>query len=511
MKTIALACCLLLSGNLWAEDFETFFSNGNYAKAIEELNQNLSTSDRFYHLAVCYARLQEFDKAIINFEKAIEEKSEKKDLYYEYGQALYASNELKKSREAFVHSAQSKFNPAQSLYYVGHISQILEEFNVSSVAYNKIISSYPSEIKLKQIAQFQVAEIKLLTLKDKTAEHVDKEILPLLKTALATDPQSSTAKDIDKRYHELLIEYKLDPDLLDNGKRIPSRRWEASISQKTKFDDNVTLSNYENNITQTKKESFIFDTEVYSKYTFLSNKNILISPEARFTFTQYGDRTSSEVFQNDAYILNLNLKNKYEATLFNKPASTIFDIEYSKTAKDTNKRHSRDPYSSSLNFTIGESFSYFVSGDTSIKFKRKEYKGADVSINNTTYEFSADQTVALSNQNLLILVIDASQIDNYNNVSMSTNTYLMRVDYIIPEIFIHHTLDIAVGETVTDTKLQKSTRGTETSLNPSLDLSRDLSPNTKISVNYDFTDNSSKSTDYTYQKHVISMELKYVF
>lgn len=135
----------------------------------------------------------------------------------------------------------------------------------------------------------------------------------------------------------------------------------------------------------------------------------------------------------------------------------------------------------------------------------------DESINNTTVEFSADQTLALRNQNLLILMFDGSKIDNYNNTSMSTNTYLVRLDYIIPEVFIQHTLDLAIAETLTDPRAQMASRGYETTLNPSVDLSRDINPNTKISVNYDFSDNKSKSSDYTYQKHVISMELKYVF
>ena len=240
-------------------------------------------------------------------------------------------------------------------------------------------------------------------------------------------------------------------------------------------------------------------------------KKIIVSPEARFTFTHYGDRTNADVFQNDAYVFNLALKNKYEHKLFNRPASLIFDVDYTKTGKDSNKIHQRDPYSSSVNFTLGESFSYFAVGDTSFKIKRKDYKGTDPSINNNVYELTADQTLALSNQNLLIFMVNASTTDNYNNTTMNTDTYLFRVDYIIPEVFLHHTLNLALAETITDTKLQQSTRGTETSFNPSLDLSREINTHTKISVNFDFTNNTSKSSDYTYQKHVITMELKYVF
>ena len=511
MKTLVLIGCLFLAQNVFAEDFESLFLSGNYSKALETLNQDESIQDRSYHLALCYARLQAFDKAIPLFEKAIEEKSLKKDLFYEYGQALYAANELTKARNAFETSAQMNFNPAPSLYYVGHISQILEDYKRAYKTYDKIIKQYPEDKKIKQISQFQQAETILFLMKDKNATNVGKHVLPLLKEGQNTDPTTSVAKDIDRRYHELLVEYQLDPDLLTNGRRISSRRWDATVSQRIKFDDNVTLSNFENNITQTKKESFLFDTEVYYKETFLLDKMFIIAPEARFTFTQYGDQTNSDVFQNDTYIFNFALKNKYEHKAFTRPASLIFDIDYTKTGKDSNKKHKRDPYSQAINFTLGESFTYFSAGDSTIKFKRKSYTGTDASINNYTYEMSVDQTLALSNQNLLIFMVNASMVDNYNNKTMNTNSILARIDYIIPEIFLHHTLDVALGETVTDTKLQNATRGTETSLNPSLDLSREINQNTKISANVDVTFNKSKSSDYTYQKNVISMEFKYVF
>lgn len=511
MKTLVLICCLFIAQNVFAEDFESLFLSGNYAKALEAIIQDETIQDRSYQLALCYARLQAFDKAIPLFEKAIEEKTQKNDLYYEYGQALYASNELKKARNAFTLSAQMNFNPAPSLYYVGHISQMLEEYKLAYTTYNQIIKKYPEDKKIRQIAQFQQAETILLLMKDKNATNIAKHVLPLLKEGQSTDPETSVAKDIERRYRELLVEYQLDPDLLANGRRISSRRWDASISQKVKFDDNVTLSNFENNTTQTKKESFLFDTDIYYKQIFLLEKIFIIAPEVRFTFSQYGDQTNSEVYQNDAYILNASLKNKYEHKMFTRPASLIVDIDYTKSGKDSNKTHNRDPYSQSLNFTLGESFTYFNAGDSTIKFKRKSYTGTDASINNYTYEMSVDQTLALSNQNLIIMMFNASTVDNYNNQTMNTNSYLARVDYIIPEIFSHHTLNLAIAETVTDTKLQYENRGTETSLNPSIDISREINEHAKISANFDFTSNTSKSTEYSYQKHVISMEFKYVF
>ena len=511
MKILILMCSLLIAGNLYAQTFDSYFNEGNYEQAIKILEKDPTIKNQSYHLGICYSRLQEFDKAIPLLAKSIKEKNITPDIYYEYGQALYAANELKQARLAFQNSVKNDFNPAASLYYIGHISQVLEEYKIARNSFTTLIKNYPNEKKLKQIAQFQLAESTLVTLKEKTAPQVNKFILPLLKEAEATDPTSTVAQEIDKRYHELLVEYKLDPDLLDNGRRVSSRRWDATFTQRVKFDDNVTNTSLENVTTPTTKESFYFETEGYYKYTFLFNKKFIVAPEVRVTFTQYDNQADSDIFQNDAYIINISDKNKYEHTAFNHPASLLFDIDYSKTAKDYNKVHKRDTYSKSINLTLGESLSFFNFGDSNFKIKRKDYIGTDTAINNHTYDLSIDQTIALASQNLIIIMADASVIDNYNNTSTSTNTLLTRCDFIMPEIFTHHTLGLALATTFTDTKDQQSTRGTETTINPSIDLSRDITKEMKMSLNYDFTNNNSKSSTYKYQKSVVTMEFKYVF
>jgi hypothetical protein len=273
----------------------------------------------------------------------------------------------------------------------------------------------------------------------------------------------------------------------------------------------VTLTNEENNTTQTKKSSFLFDSELYFKYTFALKKKILISPEIRFTYTKYNNQTDSDVYQNDSYSLNASLKNKYEHLLFKRPASRIFDLDFTKTYKDFNKTHKKEAYAQSYNVTIGEAFSYFEVGDSTIKLKRKEYQGTDSSINNYTYEINMDQIIAFSNQTLLIFMMSGTYVNNYNNTLTNTNAFLTRFDYIIPGIMPNYTLSLALATTFTDTKAQKDSRGTETSLNPSIDFAREINKKLKISLNFDFTDNRSKSTSYTYKKSLTSLELKYVF
>jgi tetratricopeptide (TPR) repeat protein len=517
---------LLLSLNLYAQssslnEFNQFFKSGQYIKALSALEKSNSKDfvlgQRAYLEGICYSKLQEFDKAIRSFETAINEKNENTDLQYEYGQALYAANELKAARKAFKESAAKKFNTPASIYYVAHISQILEEYPEAKNSYTELIKNKESDIKIKQIARFQLTETLLLIMREKVKDKseleksVEKYIVPMMKQAYNTDKGSQTASEIDQRLHEIQKEFNLDPDLMANGRRISAKRYNGYFSQKIKFDSNISLTNEENNIQQSKKESFIFESEGYGKYDFVFKKKIIVSPEVRVNFVQHSDQDSPQVYQNDSFSINANLKNKYEHVVFSQPASFLFDIELGKLSKDWKQTHKREAYSTSSTFGIGEAFTYFSTGDTSFKFKRKNFTGETELISNHTTSISGDQTFSLANQNLLIALLEADFINNFNNPSTNTDTYLLRFDYLVPDIMPKYTLGLALATTITDTKDQKATRGTELSLNPSIDLSKEINEKMKISINYDFTKNKSKLSDYDYKKHVFSTEFRYSF
>ncbi len=517
---------MLLSMNLYAQspalnDFNQYYKSGQYSKALSALEQLDSSNnvhgEKGYYEGLCYSKLQEYDKAIKAFEVAIKANNSSPDLQYEYGQALYAANELKAARRAFTESAKQSFNTPASLYYIAHISQILEEFETAKNGYSDLLKNKEADIKIKQIARFQMAETMLSIMKEKISDKksltkgVEKYVLPNMKQAYESDKSTNAANDILQRMAEIEKEYDLDPNLLKNGRRISPKRYSGYFSQKIKFDDNITLTNEENNIQQSKKESFVFESEVYGKYDIVLQKRFIMSPELRINFVQNGDQDTPEVFQNDTYSVFANLKNKYEHNMFGQPSSFLFDIEYNNSHKDWRQIHERSAYATSLAFAIGESFTYFSVGDTSVHFKRKAYKGENEQINNTTYSLSADQTAALPNGHMVIGLFEADFIDNYNNTSTSTDTYLLRFDYLIPEIMPKYTLDIALASTVTDTKEQEATRGTEFTLNPSLDLSKEINDHMKISINYDYTKNNSKQSDYKYSKSIFSTEFRYSF
>ena len=96
------------------------YSKGDYSGAMTLLNkvdtaekQELNATVRYWK-GLCRARMQMFDKAIINFNKANELGSKAADIDYELGQAHYASGNLEQAQAHFKKSAKRGFKKSVS-------------------------------------------------------------------------------------------------------------------------------------------------------------------------------------------------------------------------------------------------------------------------------------------------------------------------------------------------------------------------------------------------------------
>lgn len=391
---------------------------------------------------------------------------------------------------------------------------MLEEYEIAVDTYANLLKSKNLDSKLKQITRYQLAESMLMVIREKSPtpddlkKRVSRFILPMLQKAYEQDKSSNVSNEINGRINDVMKEFDLDPYTMKNGRRLSPKPWALSVGLKSKFDDNISLTNQENNTSASFRESFIFEAETYAKYETQFKKRIISSPEIRLSFIEHSDQQNSAVFQNDSMSLNFNFKNKYEHLVNQMPASFIFDLDTSRVYKDYNAQKSRDFYAQAYTFTVGETFSYFRIGDTTAKFKYKIYNGDNSLINNYTKSISLDQIIFLPNNQLIVALIDASFTDNYNNSTTNTNSYLLRFDYILPEITPTYNLSLAIAATMTDTLEQKSTRGTELLLNPSIDLSKQINQNQKISASIDYSKADSESVVYRYNKTVTTLEYK---
>lgn len=503
------------------------YVTGNFQLALQELD-TFKTKDKklqgtqFYWKALCNARLQKFSEAIRLFEQTKNFGFEALDLDYEYGQALYAMNQLDKARSAFEKSVNKGFKRPTSLYYVGHIAQIQEEYQIAKTAYEKILKDSESEVSLIQFARFQIAEVLLAMAeqkeekkenKDELSKIVQKYILPQFEKAIAVNPDSQSAIDIKRRMEEVKKQHGLDPNVLKNGRQLPPQAWELSLSQKISYDNNITQATDLPTVKTTQKESYIFDTELFAKYRWVFKRRFVANPEVRITRSKYGDQETPEVYTNDSYAFAPALRLRDEHKLFGEMASSLLDFEYNYTSRDRLSKHQYLYYGSAWTESIGEKFKFFSGGETTLKIKFKQYTAYDSNLDSKSITPSISQIFFLPKLKHLLLVLIQSDMTTVNDDTQSADNHLFRFDYIVPEFYNNFwSLQASFALTLTDPKIGKETRGLEKTYNPSLKLTRNISPACQASLSYDYTKKNSKDeATYAFTKNVTALEIRYSF
>lgn len=499
-------------------NFYIYFQRGAYVQAIEALDRLNAKSQKIsatksYLTALSLSRMQRFDEAIPHFEAAIKSKSDAEDLYYEFGQALYAANDLERARIAFKKSYSLGFKAPTSLYYMGFISQILEEFPLSITYFNKILEDKQADRKSTQVAMFQKAESTLSLHKQKkgSTSVVEYEILPLFQEAYRFDQNTDTAQDIEQRLVDIKKEFGLDPTKFRNGRSIPVRKLTGFVSQEVKYDNNITNSNDQPTVQTTQKDSFIFNTRAKLASDLEFARRYSLRPEMQLTLLEHGDRDTPEVYSNDSLEYNPSATFGLEHSYNSNPATLSFEISFRHKEQDVNSNKEKVYHSKSWSYTLGERFKFFRFGDTGIKVKYKTYRSYLQTLDNNIKTLSIDQLMITSKGHILLFLFNYDDTDNFNDPNSSTAATMLRTDWLIPEIIPSYTLHTALSLTFLDTKEQSSTRGTEVTISPMLKVQKKLSPKLKAGIDYTYTKNTSDSASREYTKHVTTLEMRYSF
>lgn len=494
----------------------TLFKKGSYYQVIDmmkKIKDKSLYSSKYYLLGLSYSKLQVFDEAAKNFKRAVKYRAKNTELYYELGQALFANNDLEMARKSFMRSFKKGYKKVTSLYYMAYISQILEEFKQAKKYYGKLTNNTKADIGLRQIARFQLAEVLTALNQNKSDDRsiVVKYILPQYQKALKLDAESDLAADIKKRIQELRKQYRLDPNLMINGRTLPKKRYTVKFSQKLKYDDNITLATDLPTTTSTQKESFVSDSSLLVKYQMPFVNRYVITPEVRLSSTLYGDRDTKEVFKNDTTFIAPALRTRLEHTVFGKMASLIFDIEHNVTNRDRGEVKNQIFFGRTTSFVFGEKFRLFSLGDTTFKVKRKSYTSYDSSNDYDGTTFQLTQIMSRTNGHLLLLLFINDMTRMKSSSTQDTDSYTLRADYIMPKYFMGYDVHFGFSTNFLDTKEQSSTRGTEKTYTPSVEISRKLSKSIAYALVYDYTKKTSQDSTFSYTKQTFTFELKLNF
>ncbi|MBI3534065.1 MAG: tetratricopeptide repeat protein [Deltaproteobacteria bacterium] len=495
----------------------TLYNKGVYPQAILLLDKILIEAPNLndkglldYWLGICNSKQQNYIKAISHFEKAILKGMQATDIYYELGQAQYTVNQLKTAKNSFKKSMQNKYKTGAALYYIGSISQILEEFAEAENSYQEILKLDQDNDKVKQAALLQLAEIGLIPLeklKDKKIknEKILNTVIPAYKKAKNYDLETAVAKQAQTKIDELEQLLGQEVAHFKNGMPMPQKLFTFKCSEELKYDTNVVTQADQAITLVSNKASALLKSEIFTKFEKIIEDSWSISPEIYINHTIHAQRTTPSVYQNDQVSLSATLKNRYEHTWLKQPAGFSFDMDYNLLLRDYQQNHSYLFYSRYYNFTLSERTKIFSAGNTTLSGNLKLYANESEGLNATNPAGTLSQLFDLTPEwNLLILF----NID-YNRARDQTNdklTYKLSTSLNKLNLFWDINTTFGFDFSYINTKQQLSSRGYEKTLSPSLTFRKNWTNMLSTALSYNFTRNISLDTqNYAYSKHIIGL------
>ena len=499
----------------------TFFRGGNYQLAIDELkdlppDDAFSYSNREYLLGICYARLQNFDQAIEHLNLALKLNSLAEDIYYELGQALFAAGRLPEAKEQFKYSIAKKFKRAESAYYIAYISESLGDQKLADDYYQRIIGLAKEESKsVRAVALFKVAELRLKRLesqkknKDDTWKEIQKKILPYYEHIKETMPRTAAADEAEAKFQELVVKYGKEFPRMRNGVPIPKEPFLFRFSQDIKYDSNVVSKADESTLEVTHADSFALKPGFLLRYQENIKKTWSIIPELSSEYTYYTQRDEPVVYGSDNFIIAPAIRTRMEHFLYDSPSTLLLEVEENYTLQDYLREKKLLYYNRYLNFILGERSKPFQTGSTTLKLNAKFYESKDVDTNSISIGANLSQNFRYLEEYDLSVTLDFQRktarlpINDQNSLRIAANTNFV-------EVWKKTDLNPFISLTVTDTKLQRPTRGYEFSFNPGVNISREYSKHLQGKLKYNFTRNWSRDVvNYQYKRHELSLGIEY--
>ncbi|CAM9967663.1 unnamed protein product, partial [Chrysoparadoxa australica] len=490
-----------LLSSISAADLTKFyveFKTGNYQGALDELAklppEDAFEANRSYLMALCLKNMQKHDKAVVHFKAAIRRGKKSEDLFFEYGQSLFAINELVDARRAFRISFEKGYKPDFSLYYIAHIGEILEDSGAVKKNYVKLIKDPRTEKPLKQVAYFRLAELIYERTKGKVYanNYIADYVVPLLDKAEEVDPKSETASEIRSRYDEILLKHNMHPLLVDNGRMLSRQAPTLIFTQNISQDDNVTLQSDApaQTSTNTDTSSSILQSELFYSKRFISGRYFVFTPEIRLSWTDYGNDANTEVTQNNSYGISPAARGSYNFSWNKKKVELLLELESNYTARDKDQTGTRSFFGRSLTYTLGLRRKFIQQGDTTIKLRQKNLTSYTDAISGPTSTLYVDQLYVRENGHIIVGLF-ISDFYRPNDEQNATNSYLFRADYLMPRLFYGVDLNLNSSITFLDTRLQSDTRGTESTTSFGFKIQRRFDKRWRVGFNYTRTQNLS--------------------
>jgi tetratricopeptide (TPR) repeat protein len=464
-----------------------------------------------YWKGMCHNRLQNFPNAIKSFEVALKSGHDSKDINYEYGQALFASDKLERAREQFYEAFKKGAKRGTSLYYMAFISKELGDNENAKTLYEQIIRLPGEESKdSSQAAKFQLADLELEEAEKSpnAFQAIEKNVIPAYKRALKESPESAIATKIKEKIVTLQRKYELILFQLQNGRPTAIPPYYLRLAEEIGNDTNVTFAPTETTISKARQGSLFSKTEVMGRHTFYYKNFLSVAPELRMNYSRYFNRVP-EIYRNDNYLIAPALRGTYEHSLFNKPASVLLEYDHNYAGRDVQAEKQLDFSSRANSFTFGERFNFFEAGQTSVRLRYRLFESYLSVSDSKTISLVFDQLISIKRGTIMIYSsFDRTRV---NNEDFDSDAMTLRTDWILPK-YKEVTPSVGMGLTITDPINDRGNRGIEKMLNPNARLSRRFGSNWGTSFRAEYMRNFSKDeSSFAYKKTLYALEMEYLF
>tara|TARA_B100001971_G_scaffold215182_1_gene259110 strand:- start:53712 stop:55313 length:1602 start_codon:yes stop_codon:yes gene_type:complete len=511
------------STNTQVQNVFNLYANGDYEKALNTLERiqiNLQTHQRnkkdiqgfiYYWQGLCQIKLTYYEDALKNLQRAINENFEAKDIYYEYGQALYTSEKLKKAREAFKLSVKNRYKRGVSLYYIAYISQELGDLK-TAVKFYTAIEKLPDEEKkdIVQPARMQVGDIYFEQVKRRkdSLRAIEKYVIPQYKKALKWDKDSQLASEIERKIETIQKRYDLVLFYLRNGRPTARPPYFMKHNYTYTIDDNVntqnsdTLAGLDKNEYAAASHSYNF----FGRYSLYPSSSYSLVPQFSMGYTQY-DADTDAIKANNNFFVTATLQTTFEHFYNKAPATFFLDLDYTYNMDDADLDDNLEKSSDGIGITFSEQLQFWKSNPSIFRFKYATTDAIEEVNNFVTTTFTFEQMM-LVKSSIFYLTTSFAQ-NTFTELSDQDNNALsLRLDFIMANSYKQISPNLYAS--------MKNTTYAENSTEESLatygiNLSRSFGRNWFVYFDYSMSTNTSDDETLEYEQSIIRFSLDYIY
>jgi tetratricopeptide (TPR) repeat protein len=500
------------------------FSKGAYSQAVEKAKtvqaQDPETiAEVSFFLGTAEAKLQAFEQASNFFAKAIATGSKEPSLHYDYGQALFATQNLKEAEGEFRKSIVAKFKMGASAYYIAYIRSVLDDRPGAKDFYTRITKLQNDPDKVKQSALLEIAEMayedaeKLKndpTKKSELKSLLEGDVQNLFRQARDYDSGTPIAEKATARITEIETELEGMVERMHNGNPLPVQMYTLLLSQDFTYNSNVITQADEALVQVSNKDAVEWKSGILAKYQFTGGDKFSFIPELGATSSYYSRLSTPSVYQNDNVSISPAWHTKYEHLSDGKAATLQWDLAFNLLLRDYAAAHQLPFYSRTYETSLSERVKWFATGSSTLKLDIKFVEYYDPSQNQYVPSISYIQLFSMCGT-YFVNTFSFDYLHARNNFWDERN-YRYRGSMTFSKAFEKVDVTPSVSMFVKDTMLQQGTRGDELNLAPSIAFNRPLSKKLESTLDFTYTKNFSKSKDeYQYTQVLAHFGLGYNF